>query len=77
MMSSKAGRSAKGPLRVPHPTLAAIHNELEEAPTRYTIDVVDFMRVPEKFREIAQRQSACAKVSITASRFRTRDHTSR
>jgi predicted nucleotidyltransferase len=46
----------EGPAPVPHPVLAAIDEELEEAPTLYTIDVVDFMRVPEKFRQIAQQR---------------------
>jgi hypothetical protein len=39
-----------------HPALAAIHDELEEAPTVFTIDVVDFRRVPEKFRKVAQQR---------------------
>jgi predicted nucleotidyltransferase len=46
----------EGPTPVPHPALAAIHDELEEAPTLFTIDVVDFRRVPEKFREVAQQR---------------------
>jgi predicted nucleotidyltransferase len=46
----------EGPAPVPHSVLAAIDEELEEAPTLYTIDVVDFMRVPEKFRQIAQQR---------------------
>ena len=41
---------------MPHPALAAIHDELEQAPMLYTIDVVDFMRVPEKFRKVAQQR---------------------
>jgi hypothetical protein len=41
---------------VPHPALAAIHDELEEAPTLYTIEVVDFRRVPGKFRKVAQQR---------------------
>jgi hypothetical protein len=35
---------------------AAIHDELEEAPTLYTIEVVDFARVSEKCRRVAERQ---------------------
>ena len=46
----------EGPAPVPHPALAAIHDELEEVPTLFTIDVVDFRRVPEKFREVAQQR---------------------
>lgn len=46
----------EGPAPVPHAALAAIQEELEEAPTLYTIDVVDFMRVPEKFRKVARQR---------------------
>jgi predicted nucleotidyltransferase len=46
----------EGPAPVPGPALAAIHDELDEAPTLYTIDVVDFARLPEKFRRIAQQR---------------------
>ena len=45
-----------GPAPVPRSALAAIHDELEEAPTLYTIDVVDFACVPEKFRRVAQQR---------------------
>jgi hypothetical protein len=41
---------------VPRSALAAIHEEIEEAPTLYTIDVVDFRRVPENFRRLARRR---------------------
>ena len=44
------------PAPVPRAALAAIHDELEEAPTLYTVDVVDFARMPEKFRRVAERQ---------------------
>ena len=37
----------EGPGPVPREALAAIDEELEEAPTLYTIDVVDFARLPE------------------------------
>ena len=43
----------EGPAPVPPATLAAIQDELEEAPTLYTIDVVDFARATEQFREVA------------------------
>jgi predicted nucleotidyltransferase len=46
----------EGPAPVPLLVLAAIHDELEEAPTLYTIDVIDFMRIPEKFRRVAQQR---------------------
>jgi predicted nucleotidyltransferase len=48
----------EGPVPVPRVALAAIHDELEEAPTLYTIEVVDFARMPERFRRVAQRQIA-------------------
>ena len=46
----------EGPAPVPHPALGAIHDELEEAPTLFTIDVVDFKRMPENFRKVAQQR---------------------
>jgi predicted nucleotidyltransferase len=46
----------EGPASVPHAPLAAIHDEIEEAPTLYTIDVADFRRAPEKFRRVAQQR---------------------
>ena len=48
--------SIEGPSPVPRSALAAIHEEIEEAPTLYTIDVVDFRRVPEHFRRVAQHR---------------------
>jgi predicted nucleotidyltransferase len=46
----------EGPAPVPRSALAAIQEELEEAPTLYTIDVVDFRPVPENFRRLAQHR---------------------
>jgi len=46
----------EGPAPVSRAALAAIHDELEDAPTLYTIDVVDFARMPERFRRVAERQ---------------------
>jgi len=46
----------EGPGPVPRETLAAIDEELEEAPTLYTIEVVDFARVPESFRQVARQR---------------------
>ena len=46
----------EGPAAVPRAALAAIHEELDEAPTLYTIEVVDSARVPEKFRRVADRR---------------------
>jgi predicted nucleotidyltransferase len=46
----------EGPRPVPATALALIQEELEEAPTLYTIDVVDFARVSEEFRRVARRR---------------------
>ena len=46
----------EGPAPVLQSALAAIQDELDEAPTLFTIDVVDFTRVPEKFRRVAQQR---------------------
>jgi predicted nucleotidyltransferase len=46
----------EGPAPVPHEALAAIEEELEDAPTLYTIDVVDFKRLPETFRRFARQR---------------------
>lgn len=46
----------EGPDPVPPHILSLILEELEEAPTLYTIDVVDFARVPERFRRVARRR---------------------
>ena len=46
----------EGPAPVPRAALAAIDDELEEAPFLYTIDVVDFARMPERFRRVTARQ---------------------
>jgi uncharacterized protein len=46
----------EGPVPVGRAALAAIEDELEEAPTLYTIEIVDFARVSEKFRRVAARQ---------------------
>jgi uncharacterized protein len=53
-LSSDVDIGIEGPAPVPHSTLAAIQDELEEAPTLYTIDVVDFACVPGEFRSVAQ-----------------------
>jgi predicted nucleotidyltransferase len=46
----------EGPTPVPREALAAIQEEIEEAPTLYSIDVVDFKRLPKKFRKIAHQR---------------------
>jgi predicted nucleotidyltransferase len=48
----------EGPGPVSRAALAAIHDELEEAPTLYTIEVVDFASVSEKFRRVAEHRVA-------------------
>ena len=42
-----------GPAPVPWATLADIVEDLQEAPTLYSFDVVDFKRAPEEFRAVA------------------------
>lgn len=46
----------EGPAPVPQEAFALIQEELEEAPTLYSVDVVDFRRVPEKFRQVARHR---------------------
>jgi predicted nucleotidyltransferase len=46
----------EGPAPVSGSTLAAIQDEIEDAPTLYSIDIVDFARVPEKFRRVARQR---------------------
>ena len=43
----------EGPAPVSAEAMARIEDELEEAPTLYTIEIVDFTRVPESFRRVA------------------------
>ena len=43
----------EGPAPIPYETLAKIREDIEEAPTLYSIDIVDFARVPEKFQSVA------------------------
>ena len=45
-----------GPAPVPRRILAAIQDELEEAPTLYTIEVVDFACVSDSFRRVARER---------------------
>jgi predicted nucleotidyltransferase len=52
----------EGPAPVPRSALAAIHDELEEAPTLYTIDVVDFVRPGE-----IPQSGATAHLAMTKS----------
>lgn len=46
----------EGPGPVPREAMALIEEELEEAPTLYTIEVVDFTHVSENFRKIARHR---------------------
>ncbi len=43
----------EGPAPAPYEVLASIADEIEEAPTLYSVDVVDFKRAPEQFRAVA------------------------
>ena len=50
-----------GPAPVARAFLVAIHDELAEAPTPYTIDNVDFAtlsisRIPQKFPQVGERR---------------------
>ncbi|MFZ2004950.1 MAG: nucleotidyltransferase domain-containing protein [Stellaceae bacterium] len=47
----------EGPGPVQLETMSRIEDELEEAPTLYTIEIVDFARVPEKFRRVARHRA--------------------
>lgn len=46
----------RGPRPLSYETIAEIAEELDEAPTLYSIDVVDFARVPAKFHTVAKEQ---------------------
>lgn len=52
--SSDIDIGIEGPEPVSREALDAIAEELEEAPTLFSVDVVDFARVPEKFRRVAR-----------------------
>ena len=46
----------EGPGPVPYATLTAIADDLENIPSLHSIDVVDFSRVPERFRQVARER---------------------
>lgn len=48
----------EGPIPVPYETLASIIEDIEESPTLYSVDVVDFRRLPEAFRAVALQHIA-------------------
>ncbi|MBV8889276.1 MAG: nucleotidyltransferase domain-containing protein [Alphaproteobacteria bacterium] len=48
----------EGPAPVASAILAAIEDDLEEAPTLYSFDFVDFSRLPEKVRQVAQTRTS-------------------
>lgn len=61
----------EGPAPVSRAALAAIHDELEEAPTLYTIEVVDFARAFRRdFAGSQNSRSCCDKSPIAAGGFR-------
>jgi len=47
-----------GPAPVSRVALTAIQDGIEEAPTLYTIEVVDFVCVSERFRRVAEHRIA-------------------
>ena len=47
----------EGPAPVPNSVLSAIEDELEDAPTLYTIEVIDFRRVSDNFRQVARERN--------------------
>ena len=61
----------ESPAPVSRAALAAIHDELEEAPTLYTIEVVDFARTFRRdFAGSQNSRSCCDKSPIAAGGFR-------
>lgn len=46
----------EGPQPLSYEVLARIRGDLEEAPTLYSFDIVDFARVPAKFRTVARER---------------------
>ena len=46
----------EGPSPVPYETMATIAEDLEDVRSLYSIDVVDFRRVPERFRQVADKR---------------------
>ena len=43
----------EGEVPIPWSIMANIEEEIEDLPTLYKIEIVDFRRVPEKFKEVA------------------------
>jgi predicted nucleotidyltransferase len=46
----------EGPVPVPPHVMSDIAEVLEELPTLYSIDVVDFRRISDRFRRVAQER---------------------
>jgi uncharacterized protein len=46
----------EGPSPIPFEIMTAIAEDLEDLPSLYSIDVVDFRRVPERFRQVANKR---------------------
>lgn len=67
IFGSRAGKKArewsdfdigiKGKQKVPLSTLGLIKEDLENSRIPYKVDVVDFSRVPEKFKKVAQKKT--------------------
>lgn len=46
----------EGPLPVPPKIMSEIEDEIENLPTLYKIEIVDFSQVPEKFKKVAKEK---------------------
>jgi predicted nucleotidyltransferase len=46
----------QGPERIPWKVMNAIKEELEELPTLYKIDIMDFYNAPEKFQRVTNKE---------------------
>lgn len=67
IFGSRAGSSArawsdfdigiKGEEKVPLSTIGLIKEDLENSRIPYKVDIVDFCRVPQKFRTVAQKKT--------------------
>lgn len=46
----------QGPDRIPWEVMAQIKEDLEELPTLYKVDIMDFYNAPEKFRRVINKE---------------------
>ncbi len=54
----------EGKKEIPYETISSIQEEIENLPTLYKIDVVDFKTVSDKFRNIAGQKTESLTTSI-------------